>query len=112
MIALICGGFFLSTSLCSNLAQLNDPRHPANNSCARADSFLSGGLLRMPLRLELSLFSVVLVAIGGTVRGGPAGEISWSSALFKTEAILRKDCGDKCVEVARQPVAASNCKCL
>lgn len=66
----------------------------------------------MPLRLELSLFSVVLVAICSTVRGGPAAEISWSSALLKTEAILRKDCGDKCVEVTRQPVAASNCKCL
>ena len=64
----------------------------------------------MQLRLEMSLFLVVLVAIGNTARGGPACEISWSSAVIQTEAILRKDCGDKCVEVARQDVAVCNCK--
>ena len=67
---------------------------------------------KMQLRLEMSLFLVVLVAIGNTARGGPASEISWSSAVMQTEAILRKDCGDKCVEVARQDVAVCNCKFL
>ena len=66
----------------------------------------------MHLRLEMSLFLVLLVAIGNTARGGPASEISWSSAVKQTEAILRKDCGDKCVEVARQDVAVCNCKFL
>ena len=66
----------------------------------------------MPLRLEMSLFLVVLVAIGNTARGGSEIEISWGSAVRQTEAILRKDCGDKCVEVTRQDVAVCDCKYL
>ena len=121
MIALISGCFSLSTSFGSNLVPSGFHFRLGSverSTISHQQHLCSSRLVpvwrvaRMPLRLELSLFSLVLLAIGNTVRGGPAAEISWRAALFKTEAILRKDCGDKCVEVARQPVVASSCKCL